>query len=251
MDYNDCYQKAWGHSYNVQPLRAMRYYFVKKTLGKVINQFPVKKALDVGCGVGVIAKFILNFGRNIRVTGIDISSEAINLAKRNYPAVTFLVSDIESFETTKGYDLITAVDVIEHIKDDQFALRRMNLLLRDGGIIVLSLPHSMRYWTKSDEEGGHYRRYSKAEIVEKLGEAGFDLISLKSYGFPFPIPYLYLKNQLTEFRGSDEAVMIKNPKFITRMIASCLRYVFFLCEFDVGLGLHLLVVGQKLIKASQ
>lgn len=247
MNYDNCYQKTWGYNYNIQPIRAMRYHFVERALEGIIGCSAIKRALDVGCGIGKIAKFISDFGKDIEVTGIDMSEEAVELAKRNCPGIAFFVSDIESFNVEKSYDLITAIDVIEHIGNDRMALQRMSQLLQDNGIMVMSLPHSMRYWTRSDKVGGHYRRYRKKEIVEKLKEAGFAIVKMKSYGFPFPVLYLYLKNWLSKSQRYSEDELVKNPKLITRIAASFIKHLFFTCEIDIGLGLHLLVIAKKVL----
>jgi 2-polyprenyl-3-methyl-5-hydroxy-6-metoxy-1,4-benzoquinol methylase len=250
MNYDDCYQSTWGRNYNIQPIRAMRYHFVKKALRGLAGSFPIKRALDVGCGIGDIANFVRALWKDIKVTGIDVSKEAVDLAKRNNPDIDFLVSDLESFKTEKGYDLITAIDVIEHIENDKIALTRMRHLLQDNGILLMSLPHSMRYWTKSDETGGHYRRYSKRETADKLKEAGFSIIKLRSYGFPFPVLYLYFKNWLNKSQQCNEDELVKEPTFIIRIAVSIIKYLFFTCEVDIGLGLHLLVIAQKLPRTN-
>lgn len=247
MNYDDCYQKSWGYNYNAQPIRAMRYRFVKRALAEVIGQSSIKRTLDVGCGIGEIAKFIFDLGKDVDVTGIDMSGKAIELAKSNCPDIAFFISDLESFKDKECYDLITAIDVIEHIENDRLALQKISHLLQDSGILVLSLPHNMRYWTKSDESGGHYRRYSKAEIVEKLKEADFTIVKLRSYGFPFPILYLYLKNWLSKSCRYSEDELLKNPKRITRITALFMKYLFFTCEIDIGLGLHLLIIAKKVL----
>ncbi len=204
----------------------------------------VKQVLDVGCGEGELSRKIMMLAPQACVTGIDVLPDRIESARQGYPHATFLVSDIETFESDQTYDLITAIDVLEHTGDDQLALERLNRLLKMGGKLLISVPHSMRYWTRMDETGGHYRRYSKMELVTKLEEGGFSIVSVKTYGFPIPVLWLYLKNLLNRSRSlNEESLAEGNHSFIFR-VSSLLKYPLFL-NIDVGLGLNFLVIARK------
>ena len=244
-DYDNLYKNVWGLNYNIQPLRALRYHFVKKAFRELANYYQVKNALDVGCGIGEVIKLILESWKDAEATGFDISEEAIALARKNCPGINFFVSDMESLELEAKYDLITAIDVIEHIQDDKKALQKINNLLTENGFLILSLPHLRQYWSKNDEDGGHYRRYSKRDIVEKLHASGFSIIKTRSYGFPFPVIYHYIKNWLNKSKRFHENRLVRNTSFLTRMISSTIKFIFLFSDVDIGLGVHLLVVAKK------
>lgn len=250
VNYNNLYQNVWGSNYHIQPLRALRYHFVGKALRRLADHYRVKNALDIGCGVGEVIKLIVASWKDIEVTGFDISEEAIQLAREHCPGIYFLVSDMESFESENRYDLITAIDVIEHIKDDMAAIKKINNLLNDNGILVLSLPNMMRYWSKDDERGGHYRRYSKKEIIKKLQTSGFSIVKIRSYGFPFPVIYHYIKNCLNKTQRFNENRLVKTPNRLVRTISSIIKHIFLLSDIDIGLGIHMLVIATKTSKGS-
>jgi hypothetical protein len=75
--------------------------------------------------------------------------------------------------------------VLEHIKDDVKTLKIFNSWLKKDGILILSVPYRQDLWNYTDEIGGHYRRYSKTELFNKLNSANFKVEKMFDYGFPF------------------------------------------------------------------
>lgn len=97
-----------------------------------------------------------------------------------------IIGDFSQFEEFNiKFDCVVACEVLEHIKDDVLFLQKMAELLRDGGQLILSVPSRQKYWSVDDEIVGHYRRYEKQELYDKLIEAGYSQIDIVSYGFPF------------------------------------------------------------------
>ena len=65
-------------------------------------------------------------------------------------------------------------DVIEHVANDREFLRHIFDLLVPGGRLYMLVPAHQGLWSTNDEVAGHFRRYSRREIVRELGEAGFE-----------------------------------------------------------------------------
>lgn len=63
-------------------------------------------------------------------------------------------------------DVLTALDVIEHVQDDRAALREFLRVLRPGGIAVVTVPALMALWSDWDVTLRHFRRYSRRSLVE-------------------------------------------------------------------------------------
>ena len=94
-------------------------------------------ALDAGCGVGSNYTVLANHSK--KVYGLDISIDSINYCKtKGY--VELYHSSLEEFQASKEFDLITCLDVIEHIKDDNLATRKLYSLLNKNGIINIVGP---------------------------------------------------------------------------------------------------------------
>src|SRR5207247_1029846 len=74
-----------------------------------------------------------------------------------------------------SFDLVTALDVVEHLDDDVAALREMGRVLRPGGRVLVTVPAHRFLWGDQDEVNLHKRRYVAAEIRDRLIAAGFDV----------------------------------------------------------------------------
>jgi SAM-dependent methyltransferase len=91
-------------------------------------------------------------------------------------------ADLQSFLPKRSYDLITAIDILEHIPDDVATLRNFHTSLAPGGILIISTPSDTDEAARFTEE--HVRPgYNKAALEQKLADAGFEIReSLYSYG---------------------------------------------------------------------
>ena len=65
----------------------------------------------------------------------------------------------------RKYDLILLADVLEHIKDDKRIVKKLNKNLKKNGFILITVPSYKILFSKKDLILGHYRRYSKTEIL--------------------------------------------------------------------------------------
>jgi trans-aconitate methyltransferase len=99
--------------------------------------------------------------------------------------VTFEQADFETFKADRKFDFIVLFEVLEHIEDDSAVLEKISGLLNDGGFLLCSVPARKRLWASSDKFAGHKRRYEKKEIIALLGEKGFKIRKICSYGFPW------------------------------------------------------------------
>jgi SAM-dependent methyltransferase len=98
---------------------------------------------------------------------VDISAPAlITLRGRGGLAVG---GQIGSLPFADGiFDLVCALDVIEHVNDDDSALQELSRVLKQGGSLLISAPLHASRWTAFDDLVGHMRRYDPAELVVKL-----------------------------------------------------------------------------------
>jgi len=80
----------------------------------------------------------------------------------------------------ESFDFVSALDVLEHLKDDRVAVSEMSRILKNSGIIVITVPHRMKYFTNQDRLIGHYRRYEVNELVNLFKK--FNLTHLKTFG---------------------------------------------------------------------
>jgi SAM-dependent methyltransferase len=75
--------------------------------------------------------------------------------------------------TDASFDLVTALDVVEHLDDDAAGLREMRRVLRPGGRALLFVPAFMWLWGVQDDVSHHRRRYTLPQLTERVRGAGF------------------------------------------------------------------------------
>ena len=101
-----------------------------------------KTALDVGCGAGLLAEPLARLGAN--VTGIDASPEVIAVAREHAAAIgleiDYRVGDVQTLE--REFDLVTAMEVIEHVADPQLFVKALVKRLARDGLLVMSTPNA-------------------------------------------------------------------------------------------------------------
>jgi len=163
------------------PTQKYRLYLIKKILkNKRKGQF-----LDIGCGLGFVTASLLKMG--FLGQGIDPSLKSIRLARKLHPQIKnhFILKSLSQLSPHKQYDLIVMAEVLEHLKNDQEVLRKVNAILKKGGILILTVPAHKKAWNANDEFAGHRRRYEKKGLQDKLKRSGFKVEKIHSFGFPF------------------------------------------------------------------
>lgn len=161
----------------------------KSNLNPYIIKFAnlVKKGhiLDVGCGAGEpVSSYLSKEG--FRVTGIDISSEMIKLARlKNIPNVNFLERDFLTFSSNIKYDGIIAYDSLFHIdiSKQDYIYYNLRKLIKPGGFIMFT--HGMNYGevsSKMYDEEFYYSALDLKEIKSLLKDNNFEIVDLvKNY----------------------------------------------------------------------
>jgi len=106
-----------------------------------------RSALDVGCGAGLLTEPLARLGAT--VTGIDAAPEVIAVARDHATAmgieIDYRNSAVEEIEGQ--FDLITALEVIEHVAEPQAFLDTIGRRLSPGGLVILSTPNATA-WSK-------------------------------------------------------------------------------------------------------
>lgn len=132
-------------------------------------------AMEIGAGIGNLTSYFLD-KNPLYATDVDI--ELVSRLKKKFSHKDIIIDrlDITNKIPSKYrffFASVFSINVLEHIKDDEKALRNMNLLLKKRGKVVLLVPAKKYAFTKLDKELGHYRRYEKSELINKLNKAGF------------------------------------------------------------------------------
>jgi SAM-dependent methyltransferase len=189
------------------------------------TSIPRPRVLDLGCGPGNLLDYLAPHGE---VYGSDFSSDALRFcSERGYRRL--FRADFHSLPIqAESFDLITCIDVIEHLEDDRRALGELRRILRPAGVLVISVPAFQALWGDHDTLYGHYRRYTTGEVGEKLRNAGFEVQRLTYFEPLFFVPLWIYRNlkKLASREGGiekrDDFVKLPGPvnAFLTHVIAA-------------------------------
>ena len=144
--------------------------FVKEICARLTDRRP--RILDVGCGTGANLKTLSEFGD---AEGVDVSPDAIEFCRERGLTNVKLGAAEELPYESGTFDLVTALDVVEHLDDDVGGLREMRRVLRPGGHALIFVPTFMWLWGVQDVVSNHRRRYRLPELRRALEEAGFEV----------------------------------------------------------------------------
>ena len=161
--------------------------FVEEALAGAKRNGAPPRILDVGCGTGKNLELLARFGR---AEGVDISTDALEFCKaRGLTAVT--QGEAERLPFDDGtFDLVTALDVVEHLDDDVAGLREIHRVLKPGGRALLFVPAFMFLWGHQDDISHHRRRYTDGQLQERAREAGFTIHRTTYANLAFFLPIL-------------------------------------------------------------
>jgi SAM-dependent methyltransferase len=153
--------------------------------------------LDIGCGTGGNLRMLSQFGE---AEGVDVSPDAVAFCReRGLQNVKLGAAESLPYEDAT-FDLVTALDVVEHLDDDVAGLREMRRVLRPGGRLLMFVPTFMFLWGVQDEVSHHRRRYRLAELRRVANEAGFSIERTTYANITFFLPTL-LGRQLMRLTG--------------------------------------------------
>ena len=175
--------------------------FIEKICREVSDRSP--RILDVGCGTGANLLMLSQYGE---AEGVDISEDALAFCRaRGLDRVKLGAAEELPYEDGT-FDLVTALDVVEHMDDDVAGLKEMRRVLRPGGRVLLFVPTFMFLWGLQDDVSHHRRRYRLPELRRALEQAGFEVERSTYANITFFAPILVMRKlmRLTGIKADSE-----------------------------------------------
>lgn len=149
----------------IRPDHLKRYQFAAEIIS------PRSRVADVACGCGYGSWILHSYG--MEVTGVDISSEAIEYGRRHYQGPTYIQSKAQDF--SGDFDALVTFETLEHIADPEIVLKGVR-----SPLVIASVPNETLYPFKAFRFGKdkypHLRHYTPEEFEDLLVSAGLEVV---------------------------------------------------------------------------
>jgi SAM-dependent methyltransferase len=147
-------------------------------MADTVAPFTGQRVLEIGAGIGNLTRTLIP--RRARYVATDIDPEHLARLKTrfqhrpNLQVVPCDLSDPAAFAPLAGsMDTVVCLNVLEHVEDDLGALRNIHGALSSGGRAIILVPHDPRIFGSLDRALGHFRRYGRLELRDRMEAAGF------------------------------------------------------------------------------
>ena len=239
--------KDWGGQKliidSIEPTHYVRNFLVFSTIKNLSKKYKIKNICEIGCGVGILSS---KLGKNnFFVEAFDIDRYAINLAKKynKKKNVNFFSKDVLSLKTAKKYDLVLAIEVLEHIKNDTKALNNIARILNQKGFLLITVPINEKYRTEFDNRSGHIRRYNEMDLIKKLKKEKF--IVFKEKYFNFPLLWLWYFNVYLPYSSKKSGSKRKKLPFYAYLLKIFNKIFLIDLFFNSKKATNIMILAQK------
>lgn len=200
------------------------------------------KILDIGSGPGNMLHFLKKYGR---VWGNDTSQEAVDFCRRS--GFDMLEGDLDKDEinTKEKFDLITMIDVLEHLEHDVADLEKIRKMMKDEARLIITVPAYRFLWGAHDVKYGHYRRYTLTELRTKLKNAGFKIEKI-SYIQPLFLFPLLVFRMLKKFAKKETDDFVHTPRILNNILLKIIESEkYYLKFFNFYFGPTIVAIAEK------
>lgn len=225
------------------------WWFVgrRKIILTLLNKYLVGQRnlsiLDIGCGAGGMIEYLSNYGQ---VIGLDKDKHIVDLNLKKGKNV--VCGDIKKLNfSNDSFDLITLLEILEHLDDDSSGLKEVFRVLKPQGILLVTVPAFPFLWSSHDSVAHHKRRYTKRELERKLSKSGFKILKISYMNiFLFPVIFLFRLFKNLFSREKNKSDFIDYPAFLNHLLKLVFSSeAFFLKTISFPFGVSLLVLAQK------
>src|SRR5262245_21624300 len=161
---------------------------------------PGLRVLDIGCGAGATMDHLKRYGRP---HGIDLSALPLRYSRQRGHHRTLRASATELPFDSESFDLVTALDVIEHLENDAQGLAEIRRVLKPGAPAVIFVPAFQSLWGPNDVQSGHKRRYRLGQLRAVVENAGLRVERISYANVAMFIP-IWLGRKILTWLGRDE-----------------------------------------------
>jgi SAM-dependent methyltransferase len=175
--------------------------------------------VEAGCGTGGNLDMLRERGI---VRAFEPFGEAVDIARDRHPTIEVRAGELPRRlpYPDASFDLVAALDVLEHVDDDVGAMASLVQLARPGGWIIVTVPAHQVLWGSHDRRLHHLRRYGRRQIRELATEAGAEVTFETAYNTvlaPIAIVYRILERMVGRDFGNQERMP---PAFVNDVLAA-------------------------------
>jgi SAM-dependent methyltransferase len=147
--------------------------------------------LEAGCGTG---GNLATLARRGHITAFDPHIDALAFAQNRHPDLDIrqgaLPSELPYDEAS--FDLVAALDVLEHVEDDRASAHALASLVRPGGWLLVTVPAHQALWGSHDRRLHHLRRYGRRQVLDLFADCDVDLVRVTPFNIVLsPIAIVY------------------------------------------------------------
>jgi SAM-dependent methyltransferase len=192
----------------------------RKLLARQIRRLgSAGRALDIGAAGGGNTWVLAAYGW--KAIAADLSPAAVELAHER--GLTAVRADARSLPFPSAtFDLVLALDVLEHIQDDHLVVAEIARILRPGGAAFITVPCDMSLWSEHDVALGHVRRYTRRSLGDLAEKCGLTIEQMRSWNVLLRPLVAWRRRRCT---GSDLQALSGPVNFGLGVIVAAERYL--------------------------
>jgi SAM-dependent methyltransferase len=171
--------------------------------------------LEVGAGHGTFTEILS--ARGARVVATDVSQRCADVLRERFAGderVTVVHGGADAVAGQPPFDSAVLINVLEHIPDDDAALRDLAATLRPGGRLILWVPALQLLYSDFDRKIGHYRRYRKGELRAQLTRAGYQVAEIRYVNSVGALAWLVVARLMHRAPTGGRSVKIYDSYFV-------------------------------------
>jgi 2-polyprenyl-3-methyl-5-hydroxy-6-metoxy-1,4-benzoquinol methylase len=244
--YNNLRKNEWSNTAKYGPSSNSRYRIMISLLKKYNCEKPL---LDIGCGIGVTLQQISKiFPDNL--FGSDFSSEAITLAKQNFPKAEYFNYDLMKSPSIKYqyfFKTVICSEVLEHVRNVDIAIKNISYLMKNDGYLIITVPYLTKNWTSHDDFSGHLRRFEKNDLEDALIKNNFRIIENFSWGWLIYEFYYKVISQVgpKKLMKNNSSHVSKFKTILAKIFTEFLFIEYLLRDKSRVKGRRLFIIAQK------
>ncbi len=202
--------------------------------------------LEVGAGYGVMTEMLKEYGI---VTAIEPYKDAFLHLHKDLDIKAYM-GTLDDFKTKEKYDIVAMFDVLEHIDDDIVTLATVYSILKERGLVILTVPAYKFLWSEHDTLNNHYRRYTKKALtrLEWLSKTmlfynGFDTKRLTYFNtLLFPLALL----DKLWFAKNKQSYSLNPNRVVNTILYNIFKIERYILKYtNLPYGVSILLIAEK------